>query len=50
MDYLSIVNNLFEENELESLDLDLIEYFEEIVGYTKNGDDFFTNLIIKYLK
>ncbi len=50
MDYLAIVENLFEENDFETLDMDLIEYFEEIVGYTKNGEDFFTNLMIKYLK
>lgn len=50
MDYLAIVENLFEEKSCESLDMDIIAYFEEIVGYTKNGEDFFTNLMVKYLK
>ena len=50
MDYLAIIENLFEEECCESLDLDIITYFEEIVGYTKNSEDFFTNLMVKYIK
>lgn len=50
MDYLDIVKNLFEEKDYESLDMDFVSYFEEIVGYSKNGEDFLTNLIVKYLK
>lgn len=50
MDYLAIVKNLFEDNELENLEVDLITYFEEIVGYSKNGEDFFTNIITKYIR
>lgn len=50
MDYLAIIENLFEETDFESLDMDLVAYFEEIVGYTKNGEDFLTNLMVKYLK
>ena len=50
MDYLAIIEHLFEEEHFDSLDFDFITYFEEIVGYTKNDEDFFTNLMVKYLK
>jgi len=48
MEYFSLIEELF--HEIDKNEVDLISYFEEIVGFKKNEEDFFSNLLEKYIK
>lgn len=49
MDFISVLKNLVDEIIFENKEIDVIGYFEEIVGYEKNNNEF-TDLIAKYIK